>query len=105
MAIGPKCSSEKCVIDGIVKGKQRYRCKSCDFRHTVQHRGNSPDVKRQALELYLEDWDFVIFLQDSEGRLNASVFRHALNAQMERWAISYIKLTMPLLKPAFIQAC
>ena len=58
MAICPKCSFEKCVKDGIVNGKQRYRCKSCDFRHTVQHRGKSPDVKRQALELYLEGLGF-----------------------------------------------
>ena len=58
MAICPKCSSEKCTKDGIIKGKQRYRCKSCNFRHTVQHRGKSPDVKRQALELYLEGLGF-----------------------------------------------
>ena len=58
MAICPKCSSEKCVKDGIIKEKQRYRCKSCNFRHTVQHRGKSPDVKRQALELYLEGLGF-----------------------------------------------
>ena len=58
MTICPKCSSEKCVKDGIVKGKQRYRCKRCNFRHTVQHRGKSPDIKRQALELYLEGLGF-----------------------------------------------
>ena len=58
MTICPKCSSEKCVKDGIIKGRQRYRCKSCNFRHTVQHRGKSPDVKRQALELYLEGLGF-----------------------------------------------
>ena len=58
MAICPKCSSEECVKDGIIKGRQRYRCKSCDFRHTVRHRGKSPDVKRQALELYLEGLGF-----------------------------------------------
>ena len=58
MVFCPKCSSEKCVKDGIINGKQRYRCKSCDFRHTVQHRGKSPDVKRQALELYLEGLGF-----------------------------------------------
>ena len=54
----PKCNSEKCVKDGIIKGTQRYRCKSCSFRHTVQHRGKSPYVKRQALELYLEGLGF-----------------------------------------------
>ena len=58
MAICPKCSSEKYGKDSIVKGKQRYRCKSCDFRHAVQHRGKSPDVKRQTLELYLEGLGF-----------------------------------------------
>ena len=58
MTICPKCSSEKCVKDGIIKGKQRYRYKFCNFRHTVQHRGINPDVKRQALELYLEGMEF-----------------------------------------------
>ncbi len=58
MAICPKCSSEKCVKDGIINGRQRYRCKSCNFRHTVQHHGKNPDVKRQALELYLEGLGF-----------------------------------------------
>ncbi len=58
MAICPKCSSEKCVKDGVVNERQRYRCKSCNFRHTVQHRGKSPDIKRQALELYLEGLGF-----------------------------------------------
>jgi len=58
MVFCPKCSSEKCVKDGIINKRQRYRCKSCNFRHTVQHRGKSPDVKRQALELYLEGLGF-----------------------------------------------
>ena len=58
MIICPQCDSDNCVKDGIVKGRQRYRCKLCGFRHTVQHRGKSPDVKRQALELYLEGLGF-----------------------------------------------
>jgi len=58
MVFCPKCSSEKCVKDGIINKRQRYRCKSCNFRHTVQHRGKNPDVKRQALELYLEGLGF-----------------------------------------------
>ena len=58
MVICPKCNSENCVKDGIVKKRQRYRCKLCGFRHTVQHRGKSLDVKRQALELYLEGLGF-----------------------------------------------
>ena len=54
----PKCHSEHCIKDGIVKGKQRYKCKSCGYRHTVNHRGISLDIKRQALELYLEGLGF-----------------------------------------------
>jgi len=56
MVFCPKCSSEKCVKEGKVKGRQRYRCKSCGYRHTVQHRGKSPEVKdrgkRQGQALY-----------------------------------------------------
>ncbi len=54
----PKCHTEDCTKDGIVKGKQRYKCKSCGYRHTVSHRGISLDIKRQALELYLEGLGF-----------------------------------------------
>ena len=54
----PKCEARGCVKDGIVKGKQRYLCHVCEYRHTVRHRGKSPALKRQALELYLEGLGF-----------------------------------------------
>lgn len=54
----PKCNSTNCVKDGIVKERQRHKCKSCGYRHTVQYRGASPHKKRQALELYLEGLGF-----------------------------------------------
>jgi transposase len=54
----PKCSSEGCTKDGMAKGRQRYRCKACDYRHTVSYRGLNPAVKRQALQLYLEGLGF-----------------------------------------------
>ena len=54
----PKCGAHHCVKDGIVKGKQRYQCKSCSYRHTVRYVGANPEVKRQALELYLEGLGF-----------------------------------------------
>ncbi len=54
----PKCHAEDCTKDGIVKAKQRYRCKSCGYRHTVRHREISLDIKRQVLELYLEGLGF-----------------------------------------------
>ena len=54
----PKCASEGCTKDGIVKERQRYKCKSCNYRYTVSYVGISPDIKRQALELYLEGLGF-----------------------------------------------
>jgi transposase len=54
----PKCSAEGCTKDGMAKGRQRYRCKACDYRHTVSYRGINPAIKRQALQLYLEGLGF-----------------------------------------------
>jgi hypothetical protein len=42
----------------MAKGRQRYHCKSCGYRHTVSYRGISPTIKRQALQLYLEGLGF-----------------------------------------------
>ena len=53
-----KCGYTPCIKDGIVKGKRRYQCKSCRYRHTVKHIGKNPETKRQALELHLEDLGF-----------------------------------------------
>ncbi len=58
MVICPKCGSEDCVKDGVINERQRHKCKSCNYRHTVQYWGKSPDIKRQALELYLEGLGF-----------------------------------------------
>ena len=58
MSSCPKCGYTHCIKDGIVKGKQRYQCKSCRYRHTVNHIGKNPETKRQALELYLEGLGF-----------------------------------------------
>jgi transposase-like protein len=53
MKICPKCQETRCIKDGIVKQKQRFKCKKCGYRHTVAHRGLPPDVRRHALQLYL----------------------------------------------------
>lgn len=54
----PKCKSDKNVKDGIVKGRQRFQCKECKYRYTVEYRGKSIEVKRMALHLYLEGLGF-----------------------------------------------
>ena len=42
MVVCPKCDSEDCVRDGIVKGQQRHRCKGCGYRHIVSHLEKKP---------------------------------------------------------------
>lgn len=56
--ICPKCHAKACIKDGIVKQKQRFKCKVCGYRHTVAHRGFSVDIRRQALQLYLAGLGF-----------------------------------------------
>lgn len=56
----PKCGSQTSCKDGIVQGRQRYLCKGCRYRYTVEQRAGTGDkaIKRQALELYLEGLGF-----------------------------------------------
>ncbi len=56
----PKCKSERFIKDGIVKSKQRYKCKACDFRYTVTKKSTEKPLylKRFALQLYLEGLGF-----------------------------------------------
>jgi len=56
----PKCKSKKHIKDGKVKGKQRYKCKGCNYRYTVELKSTAKptNIKRQALELYLEGLGF-----------------------------------------------
>lgn len=55
-----KCKSNNYRKDGIVKSKQRYRCKECNYRYTVMVKSTAKpeDMKRQALHLYLEGLGF-----------------------------------------------
>ena len=54
----PRCVKEDCVKDGIVRGRQRWRCRECGYRHTVLQRGKEAHLKRKAVELYLEGLGF-----------------------------------------------
>mgnify|MGYP005868774357 FL=1 len=54
----PKCKSTTFCKDGIVKQKQRYLCKECKYRFTVEQIGKSEKIKRDALILYLEGLGF-----------------------------------------------
>ena len=56
----PRCSSESHSKDGIIKGRQRFKCKDCNYRYTVEKKSNvkSVEIKRLALEMYLEGLGF-----------------------------------------------
>ncbi len=56
----PKCKSGKKIKNGIIKGVQRYKCKSCGYNYTVERRSyDYPfSTKKKALQLYLEGLGF-----------------------------------------------
>ena len=56
----PKCKSSCHIKDGIVQGRQRFKCKECLFRYTVERKSDvkTVDTKRLALDMYLEGLGF-----------------------------------------------
>ena len=55
----PRCKGTSKVKDGVIKGKQRYKCKECNFRYTSEDKTEKRNaLKRQSLELYLEGLGF-----------------------------------------------
>lgn len=56
MRICPSCSSENQIKSGVVNGRQRYKCKDCNYYFTVDKMGKKIDdyYVNKALQLYLE---------------------------------------------------
>jgi len=56
----PRCNSSTHKKNGIVCGRQRYKCHDCGYNYTVELKStaSSLSVKRQALQLYLEGLGF-----------------------------------------------
>ena len=56
----PKCNNSDYCKDGIVKSRQRYLCRVCNYRYTVRQRSGTSDkaTRRRALEMYLEGLGF-----------------------------------------------
>lgn len=52
----PKCKSAEVVKSGVVKGRQRFKCKSCTYHFSVLKEGKSidPYYVIKALQLYIE---------------------------------------------------
>ena len=52
----PKCIASEKIKNGIIRGLQRYKCKSCGFNFSVERHSNEypKSTRRKALQLYLE---------------------------------------------------
>jgi transposase-like protein len=58
MMICKRCGGNQSHKNGMMNGKQRYRCKSCGFNFTTGFRGKPIELRQQALKLYLEGLGF-----------------------------------------------
>ena len=56
----PKCQDNHIVKSGVIKGRQRYFCKNCNYYFTVNKVGKKIDnyYVTKALQLYLEGLSF-----------------------------------------------
>ena len=56
----PKCDGSKSVKSGKIKGRQRYKCKNCNYNYsvTIKSTAKPKSLKRKALHLYLEGLGF-----------------------------------------------
>lgn len=56
----PRCYSTEIVKSGIIKKRQRYRCKKCNYFFTVNKIGKKIDnyYVTKALQLYMEGLSF-----------------------------------------------
>lgn len=56
----PKCQCEKRVKNGVLNGKQRYKCKQygCNYTITYQENAEKEKKRRFALSMYLEGLGF-----------------------------------------------
>ncbi len=52
----PRCASADTVKSGINNGRQRYKCKGCQYFFSVHHKSDTAALaqRRLALNLYLE---------------------------------------------------
>lgn len=53
--ICPKCSGRKAIKSGVIKGRQRYKCKDCNCHYTINSRERTPlAIRLECINLYLE---------------------------------------------------
>jgi transposase-like protein len=56
----PGCGSINYCKDGVIKGRQRYKCKDCGYHYTVVQKSGvkSGETRHLAFEMYLEGLGF-----------------------------------------------
>lgn len=56
----PKCQSQSLIKSGVIKERQRFRCKECSYSFTVLKEGKNidPYYVIKALQLYIEGVTF-----------------------------------------------
>ena len=54
----PRCQSEQWIKNGLAQGRQRYRCQECSYNFSVAFVGKDPQLRQQALQLYVEGLGF-----------------------------------------------
>ena len=56
----PKCASAERIKSGFKEGRQRYKCKGCEFHYSVTHKSDvrPPETRKLALHMYLEGLGF-----------------------------------------------
>ena len=56
----PKCQSQKFIKSGLIKERQRYKCKECSYHYTVSQKSDTStkEQRQLALRLYLEGLGF-----------------------------------------------
>ncbi len=64
----PKCQNQKVVKSGVIKDRQRYLCKKCNYYFTVNKLGKKIDdyYVTKALQLYLEGLSYRGFARYGE---------------------------------------
>lgn len=101
----PKCQAQNSVKSGIVKGKQRYSCKSCNYSYTVFKDGKNidPYYVIKALQLHVEG----VSLREIErllGVSHVSVLNWIKKYQMQVPENRHYKPTYKVLKHAELVA-
>ncbi len=94
MAICKHCGSEKAVKDGVVKNKQRYRCRSCSktFRDGDDRQKYTLEQKIKAIKLYT-DGVGMMTIERSEG-ISSPLLIHWIRSfgKILRKAVAAVKI-------------